>query len=131
MTPLASASSSPSRAWIAGAVLGPITLLSLVLLAGFFILRRRRKQRAAKDTPPSTEKAQLEDTEVPRKELHDVHIQEADAETARKELSGRGLQELGPPMEPAELDANSTNRSSTNKGTESTLVSDSERPGPA
>ncbi|KAJ9606551.1 hypothetical protein H2200_008559 [Cladophialophora chaetospira] len=111
-------SSGSSRAWIAGAVLGPVILLTVLAFATFLVLRRRRKQKATKETTSATEKAQLDDTEITRKELEGAHVHEADATTARK-----GLSELGPPMEPAELEAVSTNRDTES----STLVSGTQR----
>ncbi|KAI8932377.1 hypothetical protein NX059_010565 [Plenodomus lindquistii] len=47
-----SSSESKSKAWIAGAVIGPIVGLALVGLAVFFLLRRRRNKKTS--APPPT-----------------------------------------------------------------------------
>jgi hypothetical protein len=49
-------SSSPSKAWIAGAVVGPLVLLGAVIAGLLFWRRQRNKKRDASQTPPLTQK---------------------------------------------------------------------------
>ena len=72
-------------------------------------MRQRRKQRRAQEADAlATEKPQLdaEGTEVPRKELYGQIIKEMPTEAQRQELLTKyNTAELGPPMEPVEMDA--------------------------
>ncbi|CBX91469.1 hypothetical protein IAQ61_010816 [Plenodomus lingam] len=51
-TSIPSSSSSTSKAWIAGAVIGPIVGLVILGLAIFFLLRRRKNKKNAAPPPP-------------------------------------------------------------------------------
>lgn len=130
-SPRASESSS-SKAWIAGAVIGPIAVLGLLLL-GFILLRRRKRQAERRlqeeaKIESSREKPQLAGTEILRKELTGEDIKELDTVTQRKELEGKvAAHELGPHHEPAELDG--TTMQSSSAGTEPTSTSDRSRIG--
>lgn len=118
---------SSSKAWVAGAVIGPITAILIVTL-GFFLMRKRKeKQRRLPEEDMASklnEKPQLDDTGISRGELASQDIKEVGTETQRKELEGEvAAHELGPHYESAELEG-STLQSSATAGSKSARRSD-------
>lgn len=100
---------SLSKAWIAGSVIGPIAAIFIALLVFSLLRNKKQKRRRLLEEETASrlnEKSQLDDTGVSRGELASQDIKEIGTETQRTELEGKvAAHELGPPYEPAELEA--------------------------
>lgn len=102
-------SSSYTGTKLAGTIAGPILAVLIALIVLVLFMRRRQKRRktaAAVVEETRNGKPQLDATEaeIKRKELSGVHVNEVSNDTQREELLGRCVAELGPAMDPPELD---------------------------
>lgn len=84
--------SSPSKAWIAGAVLGPVLGVVLVALLCFLLYKRRQKTRHGHaDAVQSSDRDYSDKVAVQRDVRQSPDPQELPAQSPRHELDGRHL----------------------------------------
>ncbi|KAJ6437408.1 nonsense-mediated mRNA decay protein [Purpureocillium lavendulum] len=114
------ATSGPSRAWLAGPIIGGVVMILIVFGIGTYIYRRRRRLGSGKQDEPLTaveaqekgpfEKAQLHSDSFRPRELHELAGSTPPplAEASANEIPAQELpSEASPPEEEAEKDRSS------------------------
>ncbi|KAJ5182826.1 hypothetical protein N7492_000442 [Penicillium capsulatum] len=90
-------STSGNKAWIAGAVIGPVAAVAIVLAGVFFLMRRRKENHMADSSTNGGhvyEKSELPAESRQRVELPSEHAVEAAVRVAPQELDAAVLAEL-------------------------------------